>query len=663
MWARPHPTAPAERSTTPAGSAKGPRVGAAAALAAFCACAALTLPLARAAALLVATGGLPGLFAVLSLSVLLSAPAGFWAGVFSAELLSGTPEDSTAFYIFEAAGACAAGLLQAFVLAGRVRAADAVCGGAALLLVFGASFGLLRGSRRSAALYLMALSLVGGAWSQDARSRQWRYRGLRVEKEVETPYGRDAVAALGDRKVFLEDGFVTADYPDDAAQEELAHLPLLAHPKPGRVLVLGVPGLLAAGQILGHRPELLEYADPDAARSTLALSLLPAALRVRVVVRTEDPRRLLRASPGVYDVIFQTVPEPVNAGANRLFTDGFFREARAALRPGGLLAFSLPSSETYLAPEEAYLAACVLKTAREAFPASALVPGRRMLVLLSEKPFELTPEALGRRWERRGLKARALVPGVLPVLLHPERRAWLERSLAGVRAVAVNRDLFPLAYFHAWRVWLSKFVSPGYLLGLAALALALLWALGRLWALRGDWLDKPALAFVFALGFWGMATECALALLAQSALGNLHRVMGAVFAAFMLGAALGSAAGRRMKGAWGGVVLLAAAAACSAALARAAGTLSLLEGGSGLTVFLLLQGGAGLLVGAAFPVALARGEAPAAELYGNDLWGASLGGLLAAAVFIPLFGFRWTLVVAALPCVPAVFLELLRRRK
>jgi len=617
---------------------------------ALCVCSApLSLLLAREASRLLPAGAVPGLFAILALSLALTAPAGLCAGWFCASVMS------VPFYIFEAAGAFAGGAVFTFLLAGKVRPMSAACAAGALLLLAEAAAGRREDRRLRAGLWaLCAAACALGFW-RDLPSRGLRYARYALEREVETPYGRFALASGGGHTVLLEDGFVSGQVPDPASSEETAHLPLLAHPKPKSVFVAGTPGLLALPEILKHKPETLEAAEIDGRKAETVLGML--SLGRGVLLREEDPRQALRSSPGRYDVILQTVPEPVNAAANRLFTLEFFREAKAALKPGGILAFTVPSSENYLSPEEGYLAACLLKTVREAFPSVALVPGRRMLVLASEKPLDISPALLEARYRARRLKTTALVPAAFPILLHAQRRQWLEQSIEKAGRPSLNSDLDPVSYFITWRVWLSKFVSPGYLLGACASLLLLLWALGLVLSRWRDWLGENDLMGLFAMGFWGMTLEVALMLCAQSALGALHWQMGLLFASFMLGLALGGACFKPVRGgAWVLLLLLVSAAAVSAGLARAAGTLVRLEGAGGLWALLGLQAGVGALVGAAFPPALALARHEPSRLYACDLWGSCLGGALCASTLVPLLGLKPALLISGLPCLAAALL-------
>ncbi len=105
---------------------------------------------------------------------------------------------------------------------------------------------------------------------------------------------------------------------------------------------------------------------------------------------------------------------------------------------------------------------------------------------------------------------------------------------------AVNRDFSPVCYAYAWRVWLSKFVSPLYLAGLAAVAALLGAALLLGWRRRRALAAAPGLPAMFLLGYAGIVYETVLLLAFQALNGSVYWQLGTLFAAFMLGLALGS---------------------------------------------------------------------------------------------------------------------------
>ncbi|MHB0994797.1 MAG: spermidine synthase family protein [Elusimicrobiales bacterium] len=570
----------------------------------------------------------PGLFSMIAGPALLCAPAALANGYAAGAVLGARP---AAFYAAEAAGAAAAGF---FTLA-YFRYFPSL--GAALVLAIpalalAAAYCARRPFSRSrlAAAAGAALLLAAGVRTAP---RLWTLQPPASRPAVvrQTQGSHIALAGHGDF-AFYENGRLLYA-PGDTAPEELVHIPLLALAKPGRVLLHGGGAFFALPEALKHGPEAAEIAEPDRFKAA-AFMEFSGAPTGKFSLLPYDPRAL-RGRAGYYSAIFNAGGPPENAAANRFYTLEYFRKAAEMLAPGGVLVFQLPFAENYVPPAAAYAAACVLASARAVFPSVTLIPGPRLTVLASKKSVDLSPEPLAAAYARRGIKSRAIVPSALPFTLHPYRRAWAEAELAKVKDPPLNTDLNPLAYFKFWRAWLSMVVSPGALLGLAALALGGLLAA---WRLSGLVSFSPGerTGEAFFTGFWALAFETAVLLAFQARTGRLSPELGALFALFMLGAAAGAAAaaGRPPKFAFfaeGAAAALALLAALAPGLAQEAwGARALLFSGG--------------FVSGVFFSAAAGGSGRA--VYAWDLAGGAAGGLLTAGFAAPLLGIKGALLVA-----------------
>jgi spermidine synthase len=591
----------------------------------FAATAPLNLLLARLAPGQLPPMGQPGLFTMLAGSALLCLPAALANGCAAGAALRGRP---AYFYAAEAAGAAAAGVLTIFYYRSFPGLeAAAVLAAPALLLA--AAYALRPFSARRAAAAAFAVILMGAANVLAPAAWTLKPPAPRPGSAAQTEAGRLAFAGAS----VYEDGRLIHS-AEDTAPEELAHIPLLALDKPGDILLHGGGAFFLLPEVLKHKPSSVEIAEPDRFRAA-ALARSAAAQQGKYTPLYSDPRALT-GREGRYSAIFNASGAPENAAQNRFYTTEYFRKAAALLRPGGLLVFQLPFAENYLPPQAAYAAACVLSSARSVFTAVELIPGARLTVLASDAPFRLDPAQLAAEYSRRKIKTRTVVPSALPFILHPYRRAWAEGELAKVRRPPQNTDLNPLAYFRFWRAWLSMVLSPAALLGLAALALAGLYAAFRI---------KDLLQFspgmrtgeAFLMGFWGLAFETAVLLSFQARTGRLSPELGAMFALFMAGAAAGAWAAR--NSAPKAVLLFEAAAAVLALAAALRPELAQAAWGAR---FLILAGG--FLSGAFF--AAAAGETGGA-VYSWDLIGGAAGGFTAAAFAAPLAGITGTLYFAS----------------
>jgi spermidine synthase len=591
----------------------------------------LSLPvsalLIRLSKLLLPVGALPGLVpALIYPMVLLAIPCWLFGAAFSSGLAVLRIPAGRA-YSLECLGALAGGLLYTFALAGRVTALAVLTG------------------------------LGPRAEKLDRATRQLEFQGYPIIHQNESRYEHLALTRLGESRVLFQNGAVSVQFPLPASEEERAHLAMLAHPKPRRVLALGVAAGPVLGEILKHPVESLDWVEQDPE----AIELLGPLENMRLQIHAGDPRSWVKEHPQAYDVVFQCGADPSSAATNRFFTEEFFAQARRALRPGGLLAFEIPSSENYLPPEVAVANASILKAVRTAFPQVELLPGVRMTVLAGDKPVRLDPAQLAERLRARRIHTRVVTPDLLPYYLLPERRQALAKRLAEIRAVPSNTDRRPISYALLWRVWLAKFISPVHLLGLFTACFFAGWAILRLWNTRTRWLGNSPLIALFATGFSGMAAEIVLLLAFQSASGALYWQLGVLTASFMsglaIGASLGAVLGDRLHVNIGPVPMFAlmVTSLLTGLLAWFLPNLAAVPSHLCLAAFCLVLAAVAFPAGFLFPAAARQSKSTAGTLYAADLWGAALGAFLAGIFLIPLVGQQGTLLVAAvLPAASAI---------
>ncbi|MGH7308308.1 MAG: fused MFS/spermidine synthase [Candidatus Rokuibacteriota bacterium] len=169
---------------------------------------------------------------------------------------------------------------------------------------------------------------------------------------------------------------------DMANQIMLGHVPMLLHPAPREVFVLGLgPGVTAAA-VARHPVRRIDIGELEPAaleaaryfdRQNRAILRDP---RVRIILG--DGRNRLLASPDRYDVVISDASDIWIAGVGSLFTLEFYQTVRGRLNPGGVAVQWVHTNS--LAPPEFKL---LVATFRAVFPRMAIwSPGIGDLLLV-----------------------------------------------------------------------------------------------------------------------------------------------------------------------------------------------------------------------------------------------------------------------------------------
>lgn len=315
---------------------------------------------------------------------------------------------------------------------GTLRALCVVGAGLAL-------FGLRRFGTRTAFAPLLVL-LLGSAIGLPSQDRLWqRWHGL--------PAGRglieeDATAVIAltpeaDNQWWLWiNGRSLSTLPYGGLHTELGALPVLVHPQPRDVAVIGLGSgdtAWAAGCRADVRVQVFELCAPQqrVLRRLEALAQFAAVSRVlrdgRVSVRIADGRHAIERGARRFDVIEADALMPEATGSGNVYSLEFFQAMGRRLAPRGLMCTWAPTPRTRA-------------TFTRAFPYVLELQGGRIL-LGSNEPVEFDLAA----WS-----ARLLAPEVRGYL-GPARTGEALRALQSARPVepssvpqvAPNRDLFP----------------------------------------------------------------------------------------------------------------------------------------------------------------------------------------------------------------------------
>lgn len=199
----------------------------------------------------------------------------------------------------------------------------------------------------------------------------------------------------------LVNGKADANNADDMeTQVNLANVPMLLHPSPRRIAVLGLGSGVTAGtaalypetiriDIVEIEPAVVAASDHFRKENRGILS------DPRVRIHIDDGRSHFEGIGKRYDVVISEPSNPWMAGIANLFTKEFFRSVRTRLEPGGIFCQWLQAYS--IAPEELKM---VARTFQDVFPAASLWAageGDFLLIGHRDKVWVTTPAAIHAR--------------------------------------------------------------------------------------------------------------------------------------------------------------------------------------------------------------------------------------------------------------------------
>ena len=256
---------------------------------------------------------------------------------------------------FNTTGGAMGSLAAGFVLLGAVGLWDGVrlfaAGYVLLALLVG-----LRGARTRGAPVLPAAVAVGvlvllGTVFDTSRLTLVSVDPDRDEEVIATWEGPDGVVERpGSRRIKVNNFYTLGGTASAEQEQNQALLPLMTHPRPGAVFVLGLGTGITAGAVLRHPVERLLVCEiaPDVIAAAAAHFGAPSGglfSDPRATVRACDARNHLLGTTERFDVIVADLFVPWRAGIGNLYSVEHFDAARAAdgRRPLRPVAAALPA--------------------------------------------------------------------------------------------------------------------------------------------------------------------------------------------------------------------------------------------------------------------------------------------------------------------------------
>jgi len=471
-------------------------------------------------------------------------------------------------YILEAIGSGIAGILVSFFL---VRLFDSleiisfVCIFnliAALLLIFFSKERLRKFLMVLCAIILILFSLLllsSGIQKINTYVAKLQWKGYEVIASKNSIYSNITVAKRGKQIVFFENGLLIAAPADNKMiAEESVHFALLEHPNPKTVLLIGggTAGLL--DEILKYPVARVDYLEIDPLLIKLSKRYLPQEFKEglsdkRVSIRNIDARLFVKSAKTKYDCIVVYAGSPQTAQLNRYYTVEFFRQLKDRLNSGGVVSFSLNSSENYMNKELKRFLRSIYVSLKKSFADIKVIPGDTAYFIASTDKNYLTYDykELLRRLKERNIETKYVREYYLFSKLSRQRISYIENILHGKTVVTPNYDFKPAGYFYNLIFWTTYFKDSVFIWLLKSVDTLKIWLIfavfiftagffGFIRMKRASFRDEASLFSVAVTGFSAMSLQILILLNFQIIYGYLFYKLGFILSAFMIGLVLGS---------------------------------------------------------------------------------------------------------------------------
>lgn len=658
---------------------------------------------------LVASGGqMPNLFLSLLLAVVITAPLPLILGLIfplanrmGAGLVSAHSDVGADFvsahsvsraYLFEIIGFISGGLTFNFILIWLNEfKVTFLLGGLAILV----TFKLLKGFSFKIPTLLLALGFFVIFLSPLSDKINFytsavRFPSQKLAELTNSLSGNIAVTESEGQYNFYENGIFITSHQEKGFSEVLAHFPLLTHPHPQKVLLVGSGASGAITEILKHKPSEVTWVELDPKLIEISYKYATKESRIsiddaRVNSIATDARYFLTCR-GVtchaptnqkFDAIIVNLPDPFTALINRFYTREFFEEAKNKLTSDGIFAFFLSSSPNYLNPSLRERNTLIYQTLKNIFSSVVILPEEEIFFIASQNEIDKTGEILIKRLKARNIETGLVTPDYIKYRLTNERVEEISKLLSYPSVINFNQDLKPHGYFLNALYWQSFFYPKlakffGYFLKIKLWQVLLVFGIAySLIFLRVKKSSKGLSFLVMATGgLTLMASEVLLIYLFQITEGYIYHKIALLITAIMAGMALGnwyatkklkvksftrqSFAKQNLGGQELKVIRLKIVKIHLGLVGFCLGIFPLIIFMPNSITFLLGAVLVGFLVGMEFPLAnqlFFKGEPEPNKktgvIYGADVLGSCLGAILLCLFFIPILGIIQALIILA----------------
>lgn len=501
------------------------------------------------------------------------------------------------------------------------------------------------------------------------QTNAFRFPNQKLIETKNSLYGNIAVTKTNNQYNFYESGLLIETSQEGFSTEEIAHLPLLFHREPQKILLIGggINGTLK--EILKHWPNKVFYLELDP--KMIDITEKYASLENRQIFSDErittinaDARNYFKKNPNLFDVIIVNLPNPSTALINRFYTEDFFKNIKTHLYPRGIFMIKLSLSANYFGPEIKNLDNSVFKALKNVFPSVLILPEDNHLFIGSLDKIDYDYWPLFSRTIIRDIKTNFINEAYLKYRLNNDRIKTLLDGLETNRA-QINQDQKPIGYYYNFVYWISLFYPKLAKFFQSLTNIKFVWIiififLGFLvlFPKKQKNNTRKLLPFTMAIaGFSLMAIEIIILFGFQVFYGYLYYKISLIIAFLMAGIALGSWLGtKNLDKAKISSLLKIHCLIILFSLLMLLGFNFLFDNtvkpSTGIEIIFLLSAmSIGAIVGFEFPIVnklYLENKNDASKkvgiIYGADLIGSCLGAFLTSIFILPIFGIYQSLI-------------------
>jgi spermidine synthase len=540
---------------------------------------------------------------------------------------------------------------------------------------------LLKTSHLGLLVIILIMTISGMIDNLHKSSIEKLWPDYRIVAYNNSVYGNVTLLERAEQWHLLSNGvtIATLPVPEISQVEDIVHFPMLFHPNPKHIFLLGggIAGII--DELLKYNISSIDYAELDPLLINTILKFAPdstvSALKSNLNnTQYIDGRYYLRITHTKYDVIILNLPDPSTLVLNRFYTAEFFELCRSRLNINGLLIFQIPGSASYMNRPLAKLTNNLINTASQYFQFQRIIPFEKTFVILSnESSLQKTNlTILAERLRQRQVETKLFSELYLKYKLDTTRVIWFNAERERDHSVLLNSDLRPVALYYDLLYWnssLSPIVATVYswfekietihwilLILICFLILVILRYIKKVPS------DITILGSIFSTGFIGMGLTIIFILAFQALFGYIYYWIGLIIGAFMIGLAGGGIwASKKAKqqknfmtlffGLEGAITIYLLVILICLFTIQVIIKIDMLY--SLVPYFILaLNFICGSFVGAQFPIAnklymknQAAYTQTAGLIYASDLIGAWAGGILITLILIPIRGVIETTII------------------